>query len=108
LGELWKERFRLLAVSAETGENLEAFRRALFDLLELVRVYTKVPGKKPDLNAPYVLHRGATVADVAARVHKDFAAQLKFARIWGTGKFEGQMVQRDYRVEDNDILELHV
>lgn len=107
LAELWKERFRLLAVSAESGENLETFRRAIFDLLGIVRVYSKVPGKKADFDAPFVLPRGATVRDVAERVHKDLAAQLKFARIWGAGKFNGQMVQRDYIVEDNDVIELH-
>ncbi|MFQ5663742.1 MAG: GTPase [Terriglobia bacterium] len=107
LAELWKDRFRLLAVSAATGENLENFRRALFDLLGIVRVYTKIPGKKATLDAPFVLPRGATVRDVAERVHKDFLARLKFARLWGAGKFDGQMVQRDYILEDNDVIELH-
>ncbi len=108
LAELWKDRFRLLALSTRRGENLDTFPRAVFELLGIVRVYTKVPGKKPDLTAPFVLPRGSTVYDVAERVHKDFVARLKFARLWGGGKFEGQMVQRDYIVEDNDVLELHV
>lgn len=108
LRELWQERFRLLAVSTVTGEGMEELRRAVFDLLGIVRVYTKAPGKKADLTAPFVLPRGATVGDVAERVHKDFVARLKFARLWGAGKYEGQMVHRDHKVEDNDILELHV
>ncbi len=107
LTELWRERFPLLAVSAETGENLEALRRALFELLGVVRVYTKIPGKKADLNAPYVLPRGATVREVAARVHKDLAAGLKFARLWGGTKFDGQRVERHHVVEDQDVVELH-
>lgn len=108
LAELWRDRFRLLAVSSLTGEDLGAFPRAVFELLGIVRVYTKIPGKKADFSAPFVLPRGATVLDVAERVHKDFVARLKFARLWGAGKFEGQMVHRDYAVEDNDVLELHV
>jgi ribosome-interacting GTPase 1 len=48
------------------------------------------------------------VEDVATAVHKDFAAQLKFARIWGTEKYDGQMVQRDYTVQEGDVIELHV
>lgn len=107
LSELWRERFRLLAVSAQTGEGLEDLRRALFDLLAVVRVYTKTPGKKADLTAPFVLPQGATVLEVAARVHKDLAAGLKFARLWGHGKFDGQMVPRDHVVEDQDVIELH-
>lgn len=107
LADLWKERFQCLAVSAHTGEELESLRRALFDLLAVVRVYTKVPGKKADLSAPFVLPRGATVREVAERVHKELATQFKFARLWGRGKFDGQRVERDHVVEDNDIIELH-
>jgi hypothetical protein len=107
LAELWRERFRLLSVSVRTGTNLELLRRALFELLGIVRVYTKIRGSKPDRANPFVLPRGATVRDVAERVHKEIVTRLKFARIWGTGKFDGQMVQRDYLVEDNDVIELH-
>lgn len=98
----------MVAVSAETGDGLDRFRRAVFDLLEVIRVFTKVPGKKPDREAPYVLQRGSTALDAAQHVHKDFATQLKFARIWGHGKFEGQMVQRDYVLADGDIIEFHI
>jgi len=108
LADLWRERFPQQAVSTRTGEGLEEFRRAVFDLLGIVRVYTKAPGKKPDVTAPFILPRGATIVDVAARVHKDFTATLKFARVWGHSRFDGQMVQRDYRVEDQDVVELHV
>ncbi len=98
----------MIAVSAETGAGLEPFRRAVFDLLEVIRVFTKAPGKKPDRDAPYVLKRGSTALNAAEHVHKDFAAQLKFARVWGHGKFEGQMVQRDYVLEDGDVIEFHI
>ena len=70
-------------------------------------MHTKTPGRKAALDAPYVLARGSTVLDVAEHVHKDVAASMKYARIWGEGKYDGQMVQRDYVVEDNDIIELH-
>lgn len=105
--ELYAERFPAVAVSAETGEGLEELQRAIFDLLGIVRVYSKEPGKKADLTAPYVLKRGATVADLAGRVHKDILTHLKYARVWGHGKFEGQMVHRDHRLSDRDVVELH-
>ncbi len=63
--------------------------------------------KSPILTAPYTLPRGSTVVDVAGMVHKDFAEQLKYARIWGTDKYDGQMVQRDYVVQEEDVIELH-
>lgn len=106
--ELYGERWPRLAVSALSGHNLEELRAALYDLLGKIRVYTKAPGKKPDLTAPFTLPRGSTVSDVAATVHKDFAVRLKFARIWGKQKYDGQMVQRDYVVQEEDVIELHV
>jgi ribosome-interacting GTPase 1 len=107
LSELYAAELPVLTISAATGSNLEALRRALYDGLRIVRVYTKSPGKKPDFDAPFVLKRGATVLDVAEAVHKDIAAGLKFAKIWGADKFDGQRVTRDYVVQDGDVIELH-
>jgi ribosome-interacting GTPase 1 len=107
LKELYADRFPMISVSAEKGEGLEDLKLAIFDRLSILRVYTKVPGRKADLTAPYVLKRGATVATLAEHVHKDLAESLKYARVWGHGKFEGQMVQRDYVLVDRDIVELH-
>ena len=105
--ELYGARFRILPVSAETGQGLDELRRWVFDLLEIVRVYTKAPGKKLERTAPYVLKRGARLVDLAAHVHQDFLSQLKYARVWGHGRFQGQMVNRDYVLEDKDVIELH-
>jgi ribosome-interacting GTPase 1 len=79
----------------------------MFQLLNVIRVYTKAPGRRTDLSAPFVLKRGATVQDAARAVHKDFGERLKYARIWGSRAFEGQMVQREHILEDGDVLELH-
>jgi hypothetical protein len=106
---LYAGRFRSLAVSAETGQNLDAFRRAVFDLLGIIRVYTKPPGKKAELNSPYVLERGKTVQDAARLVHKDFAEHLRYARLFrGSGARDGLMAERTHVLEDGDLLELHL
>jgi ribosome-interacting GTPase 1 len=76
-------------------------------LLEIIRVYTKAPGKKLERTAPYILKRGSRLLDLAAHIHHDFLTQLKYARVWGHGKFEGQMVNRDYLLADKDVVELH-
>jgi uncharacterized protein len=107
LAELYAADFPVLTISAAFGSNLEALRRALFDGLGVLRVYTKSPGKKPELDAPFVLRQGATILDVAEAVHKDIAASLKFARVWGAETFDGQRVMRDYVVRDGDVIELH-
>lgn len=95
------------AVSATRGDGLDALRPELFRALGRIRVYTKEPGKKPDLGKPFVLPAGATVHDLAALVHHDVAAHLKFARIWGHARFEGQQVDRHHLLADRDVVELH-
>ncbi len=115
LAEFFSSQFEILPVSALSGEGIEGLRRTLFERLDVIRVYTKAPGKKVDLSSPpYVLKHGSTVLDAARAVHRDFVHSLKFARIWSSEgsrqsvKFDGQMVERTHRLEDGDILELHV
>ena len=97
-----------MTVSAHTGDNLDLLRKEIFQLLDKVRIYTKIPGKKPDRDAPFVVRRGTTVIEAAAVVHNDIARSLKFARIWGETTYEGQMVQRDYVLQDEDVIEFHI
>jgi hypothetical protein len=95
------------AVAAEAGLGLDAVRRALFEGLARIRIYAKEPGKKPDLERPFVLARGATVQDLARAVHKDVAERLRYARIWGNARFDGQQVDREHVLADRDVVELH-
>jgi len=101
-------RFPIVVVSAEALSGLEELKEEVFRSLEIVRVYTKTPGEKPDFEDPVVLKKGSTVTDVALTIHKDFAFKLKYAQLWGSGKFDGQRVRRDHVVEDGDVVELHV
>lgn len=99
--------FPAVATSAKTGQGLEQLGALLFQGLEIVRVYTKAPGRSADRDRPFTLRRGATVFDVAQLVHKDLARSLRFARIWGSAQFDGQHVGPDHPVADRDIVELH-
>lgn len=97
----------VVPASALHGTGLGELQRMLFELLGVIRVYSKPPGRKADRSTPFVLKRGATVRDAAEAVHRDFAAKLKYARLWGTGEFQGQMVGRDHVLKDGDIIEIH-
>jgi ribosome-interacting GTPase 1 len=71
-------------------------------------VHTKEPGHGADQDRPFVLPEGATVGDLAERVHHDLAAHLKFARLWGPhARFDGQQIDRHHRLLDGDVVELH-
>jgi small GTP-binding protein len=104
----YEGRVPLLAISAREQTGLEELRRRIYEMLDIIRVYTKTPGNKPDLTDPIILERGSTLAAAAAAVHKDFAYKLKYARIWGSGKHDGIMAKRDHLLQDGDIIELHL
>jgi ribosome-interacting GTPase 1 len=106
--EWFGSRFPVVAVSAQTGCGLESLSAAAYDLLGVIRVYTKVPGKPADRHRPYTLPEGSTVLDLARAIHRDFEHSLKSARIWGFGVFDGQAVKRDHALHDADVVELHV
>ena len=108
LEELLGLRFPSLTVSAETGDGLEELGPFLYRALEIVRIYTKSPGKPPDEDRPFTVRRGDTVLDVARLVHREIARDLKFARIWGKNVYDGQQTGPEHPVEDGDIVELHM
>jgi ribosome-interacting GTPase 1 len=108
LEELLGDDWPLLPVSATTGRHFERLKQAVFERLEIIRVYTKPPGEAPDLSAPYVLKRGTTVEEFAGKVHQDFIQNLKSARVWGSATYDGQMVGRDHVLQDGDVVELRI
>jgi ribosome-interacting GTPase 1 len=108
LCELMEEDWGCLPISLTSGRNLEQLKQMVFQRLEIIRVYSRAPGKEPDLTSPFVLKRGSTVADFAEGVHRDFYENLRSARIWGSAAFDGQMVQKDHVLRDGDVVELRI
>ena len=98
----------VVAISAEHGHGLEELKAMIFKSNEIIRIYTKIPGHKADMKDPYVLPVGSSVMDLAIHIHHDFAENLHFVRVWGSARFEGQPVQRDFILQDGDIVELHI
>jgi hypothetical protein len=107
-----KERYghncHCISVSALRKENLEELKRAIFELSGIIRVYSKPPGKDPDLSKPFTIPSGSTVLDLAESIHKDFIPNLKYARIWGSARFDGQRVEKSYVLKDRDVVEFHI
>jgi ribosome-interacting GTPase 1 len=103
-----EHRLPLFAVAAPTGGGLAELREALFDALDVIRVYTRPPGQPPDRSRPFVLPRGSTIEALADAIHHDLGRRLQRAALWGTsGKFDGQRVGREHVLEDGDVVELH-
>ena len=102
-----KHPFELVEISTKTSAGLDKLSGIFFDLLNIIRVYAKPPGKPADMDEPFTLPAGSTVMDLATAIHRQLAERLKFARIWGTGVYDGQNAQRNHILNDKDIIELH-
>jgi ribosome-interacting GTPase 1 len=104
----YNNKLPMVSISATEGNNIEELRKEIFQALEIIRVHTKTPGQKPDLTDPIILKKGSTVKEAAEDIHKDFKSKLKYAVVWGSGKFDGQRVSQEHVLQDNDIIELHI
>lgn len=98
----------VLPVRLDDPASVEALRRAIYEALEVIRVYTKKPGQPVRYESPFTIRAGGTVEDLALKVHHDIAAGLKFARVWGQSAHDGQSVGREHILADRDVVELHV
>jgi ribosome-interacting GTPase 1 len=108
LKQKYKDIYPVVSISVKDKKGAEALKTTVFEHARIIRVYAKEPGKAPDIATPFTLPRGSHVLDLAALIHKDFVKNLKYACIWGSTKFDGQRVQKDYILHDRDIVEYHV
>lgn len=97
-----------VTVSVTSTDGLDALRSVVFEGLDVIRVYTKLPGQKPDMTEPYTLPSGSLALDAVNAIHREFSDRLKYVRIWGSGRFDGQQVPSDHVMEDGDIIEVHL
>lgn len=100
--------FPLLSISAKEGEGLQELKSKIYEELAIIRVYTKDSGKPADMDDPIVLRKGSRLIDAARVIHKDFAFKLKYAKVWGSSKFDGQKVDRIHLLEDGDVVEFRL
>ncbi len=108
-GKLLKhQNFEILPTSVTEKFNLDLLQEKMWEKLRLIKVYTKEPGKKPKMTEPITLKIGSSIKDMAMHVHKDFIKKFKYARVWGSAKHDGAAVGLDYKLGDNDIVEIHL
>ncbi|MEM0358828.1 MAG: GTPase [Candidatus Hadarchaeales archaeon] len=94
--------FKVIDAGKDPGE----LKREIFQSLGLIRVYTKKPNEEPS-DKPLVLPKGSTPIDVARAIHKELEREMRAVRVWGSTRFPGQWVPRDYPLQDGDVVELH-
>ena len=99
--------FPTFRISAKTGEGVEPLRKAIYQTMDVVRIYTKQPHQKEvDFEKPFTLPTGSTLKEVAELIHQDLAKNLKGGRVWGSQVHDATPVKVDYVLADKDIVEL--
>lgn len=108
LRDSYERYFPVVAVSATEGEGMDELPGHLFKALNIIRVYTKAPGQKADMSEPVILPTASTVGEAAEAIHKDFKRGMKYAVVWGSGKYQAQTVSKAHVLQDGDVVEFHV
>lgn len=109
LTNLYLDRFRIVPISTAKKIGMPELKKEIFELLGVIRVYTKEPGKEPSLK-PIVLTKGSEVEDLAKRLHVKFLNNFKYARITRQKRREDSRVTKmqvglNYELEDRDIVQ---
>ena len=98
----------VISLSCEQKEGFEELGKALFNILGVIRVYTKEPSSKEDTGRPFTLKRGATINDLAKNIHKEFVKNFLFAMVWAKRlPFSPKKVGLNFVLEDGDVVEVH-
>lgn len=99
---------KLNAVIFSTKEkDSEKIKEKIFDNMDVIRIYTKEPGKNPSI-MPLVLPVKSSVKEAAESILKGFSQRVRETRITGpSGKFPNQRVGLSHILKDKDVVEFH-
>ena len=99
------KQYRCVPISAATGYGVDDLKQALYDTIDMIRIYLKPQGQEADMDIPLIVKRGNTVGDVCELIHRDFRNNFRYAMVWGkSAKFPGQTVGMDHVVADEDVV----
>ncbi len=109
LKDLVGEEMKILAVSCKAKSGLEKLGSEIFEMLDIIRVYTKEPNERFPSKKPFTIRRGSTILDLAKRIHSDFYKQFSYAKVWSKRlRFSPQKVGGTFTLEDSDTVEIHM
>lgn len=109
LEKIKKEHKDAVFISADHEQNLEELKQRIFDKLEMIRIFLKQPGKEADMEVPMIIRNDSTLRNLCDKLHKDFVKKFRFARVWGSARYDGQKITSlNYSLKDKDVVELHI
>jgi len=102
------EEMKILPVSCIAKSGLEKLGSEIFEMLDIIRVYTKEPNERFPSKKPFTIRKGSTILDLAKRIHSDFYKQFSYAKVWSKRlRFSPQKVGGTFTLEDGDTVEIH-
>lgn len=95
-------------ISSSKEWNFNELLHAMWEKLNLVRVYTKRKGFMPDFKDPIVLRSSyCTVKDFCNQIHRSLIDEFKSALVYGTSvKHQPQYVGLSHVLEDEDVVSI--
>jgi len=103
------EEMRILPLSCEARLGLEELGSEVFEMLDIIRVYTKEPNRKSPSKKPFTIRKGSSILDLAKQIHSDFYRQFSYAKVWSKRlRFSPQKVGGAFTLEDGDTVEIHM
>jgi len=101
------EETKILPVSCVAKSGLEKLGSEIFEMLDIIRVYTKEPNERFPSKKPFTIRKGSTILDLAKRIHSDFYKQFSYAKVWSKRlRFSPQKVGGTFTLEDGDTVEI--
>ena len=96
-----------MLISTRTKEGIEKLKEKISQSFDIIRIYTRKPGKEAD-SVPVIVKPDSTLEQVAEKILHGYSKRIKFAKIWGpSSKFNGQKIGLKHVVKDNDVIEFY-
>ena len=96
-----------IPISADQKQNIEALKLAIYERLDLIRIYLRPKGGPTDFDEPLIIPNNSSILDICAKIHRDVKKNFKYAYIWGkSAKHKGQKVGGRHVVADEDVVTL--
>jgi len=109
INEIKNKGWKVISISARKNIGLDELKRSVFAELDIIRIFMKPVGKKPDFTEPLILKRGQTIEDACRKLHKDFKRKFRYAHVWGkSARYPGQKVGLYHHLEDKDVLTITI
>jgi len=90
----------VISLSTVTGTGISELEDALWNISDLIRVYSKGQQK------PMILLKGSTLKEFAEKIHRGLSGEFLYARVTGkSAKFQNQQLGMHHVLEDKDIVE---